>query len=70
MSPLPISRSGARDRILQAANLQIARTPYGGYARPLLGSRHLQRAVCIVRRRQLVAANVLTAAGFNVSGEK
>lgn len=57
----PESRRGARRVILEAANaarLDKDKTQ-------VLGVRHIQEAVCICRRRLLVPAEVLEAAGFN-----
>lgn len=53
-------RQRARQRILQEANR--TRTNYG---LATLRMRHIQQAVCVVRRRRLVKDSVLTAAGFN-----
>jgi hypothetical protein len=56
-------RGKARDQIIAAANRDILRRR--GLRARLLGARQLQRAVCIVRRRQLVKSDVLVLAGFN-----
>lgn len=62
------ARTAARRKIIQAANAyrlrlhRAAPTP-----RPplrLLSARHIQQAVCIVRRRRLVKPEVLVTAGF------
>lgn len=56
-----VSRCHARTKILAAANKARA------VNLPPLRSRHLDQAVCIVRRRRLVATKVLTAAGFKAT---
>lgn len=62
-----------RQEILQAVNrftLGFHRKNENACRRPLpparmYGSRHIQEAVCIARRRGLVSNEVLIAAGFN-----
>lgn len=56
-------RQKARAKILTAANRhQIA---VCGTARAPYRMRHIQQAVCVVRRSRLVPAGVLADAGFN-----
>lgn len=52
----------ARKQILKAAN----RVREDFILDPLL-ARHIEQAVCIVRRRQLVDPEVLVTAGFNAT---
>lgn len=52
----------ARGHILDAANVHRQRLNPGA---PALHRRHLQTAVCIVRRNRLVKPDVLTSAGYN-----
>lgn len=51
-----------RKEILAAANLQLDKNPHNWRK---LGRRHMQEAVCIVRRNLLVSDNTLRAAGYN-----
>lgn len=66
----------ARMEIIQAANRHITRGTHRqtflNIAAPptLLGSRNLQRCVCIVRRNRLVDDQTLVAAGFNPRGRR
>lgn len=65
-----LARRKARQRIIQAANTHRLRLHRRyGHQDPLslLTDRHLQRAVCIVRRNRLVKADVLTTAGFRAA---
>jgi hypothetical protein len=52
----------ARQDILDAANNYLAGRPNTWR---LLGRRHIQDAVCIVRRKLLLSDETLHAAGFN-----
>lgn len=56
------ARDVARAKILQAANRRAVQLPQH---RLPFGSRHIQRAVFVCRRYQLVSPEVLAAAGFN-----
>ncbi len=52
----------ARKKIVKAAN-----KVRNEYVLDPLEARHIEQAVCIVRRRQLVEKDVLIAAGFNAT---
>lgn len=60
-NPRNEARNEARTKIVQAANRHAARrrgkAPYT--------MRHIQQAVCIVRRRRLVSDDIIVAAGYN-----
>lgn len=56
------SRDRARVDVLDAANNYLAGRPHSWR---VLGPRHIQEAVCIVRRRLLLSDATLHAAGFN-----
>jgi hypothetical protein len=67
--PRSAERLKARQEILHRAN-RYRTTLFAGhpYAPVLLSMRHLQRAVCIVRRAGLVRPATLATAGFNPIG--
>lgn len=56
-------RQRARSTILAEAN-RFRNRPEAPTGRSPLTMRHIERAVCIVRRNRLVADKVLVAAGF------
>lgn len=55
------ARNAARHQILNACNRW--RMIEGSNGKPF-GQRHIQLAVCMARRRRLVSAEVLEAAGY------
>lgn len=57
-----ITRDEARQEILDAANKFTTAKDRGGR---VMYPRHINLAVCVVRRRKLVKPDVLIAAGFN-----
>lgn len=56
-----------REQIIEKANEVILSK---GYTVRHLTMRHLNEAVCIVRRAQAITPSVLVAAGFNPTGKK
>jgi hypothetical protein len=59
----------ARDSLLEArATILVeANRVRNDFVLEPLRSRHIQQAVCVARRRQLVDKDVLVAAGFNAT---
>lgn len=58
-----MTRAEARRKIVEAANAHIRSN---GRSARSLNRRHIQEAVCIVRRHILVKPEVLEAAGYRV----
>ena len=67
----PPNRTEARRKIIQTANrfrVHQAHRRWPYVPPTVFSARHIQQAVCVVRRHGLVKPEVLEAAGFNRGG--